>query len=274
MPDVQPDPTAPQTASATGTLITPSTGASGSPPPLAATAAPDPYQVRIPDTDSRVWARGKTAAEILGMGDQMIGALQQVATQPQYAQPYQPPTAAGAPPGTDWQNIKDDDVVDGRTIKQLAGQFSQALQANQGNPGQQAQMAYDMVKREPKRADLFASYEPEILMELRNLTAPMWTLDNIRTVTDVIGSRHLDELADRRANVKLSNMQGLPFRADGLGAQSGNALESDGLPTNFQEILSKKGLNLGMVRSFCASNDMTVKKWFEMESKMAAMGSN
>jgi len=250
MPDVQPDPTAP-TVSPTAT-------------PITATSTPPEW--RVPETDPRPWARGKTATELLTLSDQLVTGLQQVATS-QYQPPYSPPPAPVSS-GVNWQDLKDDDVVDGKTIKHLATQFQAAIaNPNQGSAGQVARLNYESVKRDPSRADIFQKYEPEILRELAGLQPAAWTLDNLGIVADVIASRHVREIAKKMAETEMANMQGLPIRGNGLGSAS-VSMESDGLPTNWQDILQKKNVSLEQVRGFCASQGWSIKKWFEEEGKM------
>ena len=213
-------------------------------------------------SDPRVWARGKTYEEVLGLGDQMLQGLQRVVAQNQQQPAYQPPPK-------EVTGLKDDDIVDGRTLRAFANQVVQQSQPT--NSGQLAQMALGMVRQEPKFGALFSDYEPEILGELSSLPATMWTLDNIRMVANLVAARHLDEIADKRAQVKMANMSGLPIRGNGLGSAT---VESDGLPTNWQDILQKKDLSLSQVESFCVSNDMTVKQWFaHFGSSPSTMGS-
>lgn len=196
--------------------------------------------------------------ELLNISDQAVAALQQVATQQQYQQ--QPPVPSGL------ENLRDDDIVDVKTMKA----FAQTVQAPRADASQMAQMALGMVRVEPKMAPIFNEYEPEIYRELSQLPHTLWTLDNIRMVANLIAARHLDDLVEKRAQTKMQNMTGLPIRGNGLGSSTA---ESDGLPTNWQDTLKKKGLSLQLVEGFCASNGWTVKKWFEEEAKMHAMGS-
>lgn len=244
MSDLQPDPTAPVIASPTGT---PTTAVTGTPPP-------EPY--RVPMTDPRPWARGKTPEEILGITDQTIAALQQVAMQPT----IQPMPVAGP-------DLQDDALIDGKALKAFAQQFAQQLPRQDSAP--LAQMALSMVRSDPKFGLLFQDYEPEIMAELGVIPRQSWTLDIIKTVANLVAAKHLDDLVDRRASARMQQMNGLPLRNNSSGA---NRAESDGLPTNWHETLQAKGLTLPMVESFCASNGMTMKEWFAMESKLHAVG--
>lgn len=255
MTSVQPDPSAPVTTSPTPT------------PTGATPTAIDPYQVRIPDNDPRPWARGKTAAEILGIGDQTIGALQQVAYQQQQAQQVVPPVNPIA-------QMNKDDVV---TVEMMQ-QYAQTLVPRDNRPGQQlAQLAYERVSTEPKYADVFARYPVEINNHLRQMPADLWTLDNIRLVGNLVRGEHIDELADAKAQQKLQGMQGLPIRGNSLGSAQ---VDSDGLPANYQDTLSRIGASLSQVDGFCVANGWTKngqpdrKRWFEFYAeKPTTMGS-
>ena len=215
-------------------------------------------------SDPRIWARGKTYEEVLGIGDQMVGALQQVALQQQNYQPAPVPVPSGL------DNLRDDDIVDVKTMRAYA-QTVQAQAPRQDNAKQLAEMAVGMVQQEPKFGPIFQDYGPEVWRELASLPHAMWTLDNIRMVANLVLARHVDEVADKRARVKMENMSGLPIRGNGPGLTT---VESDGLPTNWQEILRQKDLTLQQVESFCVSNNYTVKKWFEhFGNNASTMGS-
>ena len=256
---VQLDPTAPLSNSSTAT---PTSGT--------------PSEIRVSMTDPRVWARGKTLDEVLAGAEQvssnyqqLAGVVQQLAVDPRLNQPYQQQQPSQ---GGNWNDVKDDDVVDGKTFKQ--GLQAMAGMAPQQDQGQMAQMAWQMVANEPQRARLFQKYGPEIQAEVVSLPVHMRTLAYIRQVADIVASRHLDELATERAREIATTMTGLPIRSDGMGSPA--ALESDGLPTNYQEILSKDGVDLAMVRGFCASQSppWSLKKWFDNKPGMRAVGSN
>lgn len=216
--------------------------------------------MRIPDTDPRPWARGKTYAEVLGLTDQAIVALQDVARQQVQApvQQYQAPSLPD-----------DGQIVDVKMMREYAQQIQQGAQ-DPTIRTQLAQLNYDRVANESRYKEIFEKYPLEIANHLRQMPAPMWTLDNIRLVGNLVRGEHVDELADARATQKLQQMQGLPIRGNGLGTD--NPQDSNGLPANYQEILTKVGVSMSQVDGFCAANGWTREKWFKHYSKNA-MGS-
>src|SRR5688572_11949900 len=107
-----------QTAQPTGTA--PSQVAPGTTsPPTSPTAPSEPW--RVPMTDPRVWARGKTAEEVLGVADTLNTTLDNFVrtgqtpqpTQPQYQQPqYQQPTQQQPP------QLGSEDLVTGAHLQE------------------------------------------------------------------------------------------------------------------------------------------------------------
>ncbi len=252
MTSVQPDPTAPKIESPTPT------------PTGEATSSEFRYGTgpEVPE-----YARGKTASELLGITTQVVGALQDVARQ----QAFQPqPTYAPPAPNTEF---KDDDIVDGRTMKAYAQQIAQQS-TNPNMERQLAQVLYDNVSREPKYQETFQKWGHEVLAQLRGVPHAGWTLDTIRLAGNIVRGEHLDELVEQRAQTKLQNMQGLPIRGNGLGSAN-NLVDSDGLPANYQAILDRIGVTMAQVDGFCAAHGQgwDRKKWFAYYDKPSTMGS-
>lgn len=213
----------------------------------------------MPDSDPRVWARGKTAEELLATSDQMFQGLVQVAQ----TQSYTPAPAAPAP-----SVIGDDDIVDGRTLKSMFGALAQATAQPDPNITQNlASMAYQQVKGMDPTP--FKKWEGEILANLNTLDKRMWNVDNIQRVVRMVKADHVDELAQERAD-HLIAQKGFSARTTGAaaGGQQGShgdlSLESDELPTDYRERLQKAGVSMETVRSYCAANNQTVKEWFAL----------
>ncbi len=220
---------------------------------------------RVPETDPRPWARGKTAEELLGLSDQMFQGLQQLASTPPAIQ--QTPVQSG------FQMPGDDDIVDGRTMKAMLAQIA----APQQDPYQQqslAQLAYGQVRgMEPK---VFQKWEPEILRHLNTMDKRMWTVDNINLVVKMVKAEHVEELASERADALIAQ-KGFSTRTtgaapNGQGHANGEvSLESDELPTDYRDRLKKAGVSMETVRSYCAANGVSVKSWFEQAKKSSGV---
>lgn len=236
------------------------------PDPGSSTAPPSGNPVwRVPETDPRPWARGKTAEELLGLSDQMFQGLQQLAATP--------PAYQQAPVQSGFQLPGDDDIVDGKTLKAMLA----AVSAPQQDPFQQqslAQLAYGQVKQmEPK---VFQKWEPEVLRHLNTMDKRMWTVDNIALVVKMVKAEHVDELASEKADALIAQ-KGFSTRTTGAApngqghANSETSLESDELPTDYRDRLKKAGVTMETVRSFCAANGMTVKAWFDSAKKSAGV---
>lgn len=213
--------------------------------------------------DPRVWARGKTASELLSVGDQAVNALYQVATLPQQA--YQPPAPRG-------EEIRDDDIIDGARLKQFAAQYAQP-QVDPGTQSQLAQLALSQVQG--RHAKVFERYGPEIMGEVAKLPMGLRSVDNLETIVSLVRGRHVDELAEELARTKFANTAGLSARSNGSApgypGASGSLLESDELPTMYRERLKKAGLTDAAVRSFCVSSGQDYHQFIRDAKKLSTL---
>lgn len=235
-------------------------GSSPTPPTGQGTA---PTEYRVPMDDPRVWARGKTYAEILNVGDQAVNALYQVATMPQ--QQYQPPAPRG-------EEIRDDDIIDGARLKQFAQQYQQP-QTDPNTQSQLAQLALSDVRG--RYAKVFEKYGPEVMGEVAKLPVSLRSVDNIETIVSLVRGRHVDELAEELARTKFANTAGLSARSNGSApgypGTNGSLLESDELPTAYRERLKKAGLTDAAVRSFCASSGYDYQTFIKDSKKLTTL---
>lgn len=215
--------------------------------------------------DPRVWARGKTYAEILSVGDQAVNALYQVATMPQ--QQYQPPQTS-----RNGQEIADDDIVDGRALKQFAQQYAQP-QADPTTQAQLAQLALSDVRS--RHGKVFEKWGPEVMGEVAKLPVGMRTVDNIEMIVKIVRGNHADELAEELARTRAANTAGLSVRSNGSSpgypGASGSLLESDELPTMYRERLKKAGLTDAAVRSFCVSSGQDYNQFIRDAKKLSTL---
>jgi hypothetical protein len=237
--------------------MTPPTGSSTAPPIGAGTA---PTEWRVPMDDPRPWARGKTATELLAVTDQAVSALYNVASQPS----YQPQAPVQQGPGVD-----DDEIIDGRRLKQIMQQAQQPQQ--QPDNESLAQMSLAMARQQ--MPDVFTAYGPEVMGHLVQLPKSMWTLDNILRVARLVKADHVDEIADQRAR-DLAAKQGWTVRTTGAapgypgGMGSPLSLESEELPADYRALLKKRGVTEAQAREFCRTNGITFESWVADAKKL------
>lgn len=209
------------------------------------------------------WARGKTYAEVLNLGNQAVNALYQVASMPQPT--YQPPAPRG-------EEIRDDDIVDGRALKQFAQQYAQP-QVDPNTQSQMAQLALSHVRA--NNGKVFEKYGPEIMGEVAKLPVGLRSVDNLETIVSLVRGRHVDELAEELARTKFANTAGLSARSNGSApgypGASGSLLESDELPTMYRERLKKAGLTDAAVRSFCVSSGQDYNQFIRDAKKLSTL---
>lgn len=213
--------------------------------------------------DPRVWARGKTYAEVLGVADQSINALYQVATMPT---PQQPQAPRGA-------ELADDEIIDGRRMKEILAGYGQQQQ-NTGGTDQMAQLALATAKRD--HAEVFGKYGHEVMGNLAQLPKSMWSLDNIERVVKMVKADHVEELAEELARTRFANTAGLSVRTNGAAGypgttQSGPSLESEELPADYRERLKRAGVTERMAREFCAASGMKFEDWIKNSKNLTTV---
>lgn len=247
----------------------PSSAPTGSPSPTPSVSAPPAEPYRFGNDVPQAWARGKTAAEILGLVERQNQVLEGFARnapsappQPQYT-PSAPPQYV--PPGAE-------DYVNGAQMAQYAEQFaSRQNQDMQHVINSNADMALDAVKREfPTH---FSKYGPEITANLASLTDKRaWTLDNLRKVVKFTLVDHVDDLARERAAQIAAEMEPT-LRSTGAGGHPINrtttetTLQSDQLPSEWKERAASAGLTESALDEFCRANDMSRADWFKLFGK-------
>lgn len=240
------------------------TGSSSTPPTGPAAA---PTEWRVPDTDPRTWARGKTATELLNITEQLAVAAQSLAAQPQpSAQPtYQGPQIAP---------LADDELIDGKRMREiLSAVVANQPRDNGTTAAALAQMAYAQAKQSDP--ETFRAYGPEIDIGVSQLPVELRTLDNIQRIVKLVRAEHIEELAERRAR-DIAAGQGLSVRTTGAasgypGARGAPLLESDELPAPYRELLAKKGVTEAQVRDFCRANGMSVEQWMKSAKNHTTM---
>lgn len=223
----------------------------------APTSTPTPW--RVPEDDPRPWARGKTAEELLNLSDQAIQSLYQVASMPQQ-QAYQAP-----PPPAD--DLADDAIVDGRTLRQFAARY----QPPGPDPQVQQQIASMALDRaRTKHKDIADRWPHEFDAEVAKLPVGLRTLDNLDFVASVIRGRHVEDLVSERART-LAAQQDMTIRTTGAGSDNGGhgalSLESDELPAKYRDTLKKAGVTESVAREFCRANGLSFTDWLKQAAK-------
>jgi hypothetical protein len=249
--------TAPNT---TTTPTSPDSVNSSTPPSGEGTAPPE---WRVPMTDPREWARGKTASEILAISTQMASALQTLASRPQPAPP--PPRSAPV-------SIADDDVMTGKDVRTLLEQASQPVVSHLQSL--QANVAHaNLVRVRDSHPKLFQKYGHEVDALLVNVPIEHRTIDTIENIVKIVRGDHVEDLARELAQDMFSGDPTL--RSNGSSGsnrgyspvQTGRMTESEELPADYRAILQEKGITEETLREFCASQNITAQEWFEKAKK-------
>lgn len=253
---------APPAPSATSPSSEPPSGAPAGSPASSAPTAP----WRVPESDPRVWARGKTAEEVLNIAGQLEGVVQRYVTGSTPA----PAPAPVAPPTQ--QAFPSDEYIRGADIERIAPklidermapQFQQIFESN-------AQLALEQVKRE--FPDYFAKYSPTINTKLASVDKRAWTVDNLRTVVKLSVVDHLDDvLRDARQNAPpmepaLRSTGAAPVPVTSAPADD-YSLNSEKLAPEYRERLKAAGVTDATLDEFLRATGTTRAKFFEMASK-------
>ncbi len=249
------------TAPATTPADSTSTAPSGS--PTSEPRAPEPY--RFPDTHPKVWARGKTAEEVLALTEQLDQTLQQVTRQPQ----VQPP----APPQKQGFDIGDDDYVQGRQVKQI-------LEHYQNRPDPYAQRAFQaasetalrVLEQNASNKEPFERFGPEIRATVAQMPPETRTLDNLQAAVDYVVGKHWRDLVASEAQRFVA--ENPTMRSTG-GAGSGShipntqrdlgVLENPAIPEDQRHRLKALGLTEHQITEFrLANNNMSADEFVQL----------
>ena len=217
--------------------------------------------------DPRVWARGKTGSEVLGIAGQLEQSLQHVVTS------GTPAPTNGQPPAPS-PAFADEDVVRGADLNRLAPKLidervdSRLAQINE----QMANLALDRVRTE--HAEMFAKYGPEIYGHLARLNkqAGGYTVDNLTMVVNIVRGQHVDEIVREKLHAQ-STPHEPALRSTGAAPVSPAPLATDfsvqsaQLPPEFREKLAKAGITDATMQEFCRVNNMTVQDYFTMVTR-------
>jgi hypothetical protein len=228
---------------------TPVTPPPSSTPPGTPAGAPTPADFRFgTGADVPVWARGKTAAEVLNIGAYAIDTLQSAPT----------PAAPAAPAAP---AFRDDDILTGADLRR-------ALEAvpRDTAPLDLAATAVLGVAQQQFASD-FAKWGGEISGMLARVPKTQWTLDNIKQVVRMVRADHVDEIANDLVTQRINAMEPT-LRPNGSAAPlppvtREHSLDADNIPQEWKDRARQAGINETMVQSFAAANGMTVQAFYE-----------
>lgn len=256
-----------------------STQAASSPPGAPPTGTAEFRYGDGPDVPT--WARGKSAAEVLGITTQLYGTVEQITRGNAPSAPLAPTPPAqqqGIQQPSD-RNYLDPDMP--MTYGQVQQWGQQTL--DQRIAPQIAQLAemvasnnLNTVKTATKNAEIFDKYGPEIYGYLGRIgDKRQWTVDNLQEIVNIVRGHHVDDLVNEKAS-RIAASQVETLRSSGaaglnpMGTSQPNlTLDSDKLPQEYRERLKRVGLTLDSVREFCYSNNMRVEDWFKQFESQA-----
>ena len=196
---------------------------------------------------------GRSAEEILGIAEAQAAML---------ARPIQ--VQAPQPSRFDL-DIKDEDYVDGRQLKQLVSRFANNPNTVDYGARQQAAGAL-LATVEMRRADEFRRWGMEIRQELVKLDPGNWTLDNLNIVVDIVKSRHIDELAAEKAQRLVSESH--PTIRSGTGGTGSGVpykqqnMESEGVPREWSQAAKAAGISEQQIWEFCQAAGISEQQYY------------
>jgi hypothetical protein len=224
-------------------------------------------------SDPRVWARGKTAEEVLGIAETLNNTVetfvqrgnvpQQQPTQPQYQQP----------PAQQPRPFANEEYVTPAELQAYAPQAIQQAVAPQLERAitMAADTNLDIVKR--NNAVIFQKYAPEVNALLARTPVYDRTIDNLNLIVDIVRGRHVEELARERTGQLVAEMGptarsggGSMMGAGGFQAQttdSSSVLENEKVPASWRDMAKRIGLNERTIDGYLQANGMTREQFVE-----------
>jgi len=252
--------TAPATppTEATSTPTPPSTS------PSSEVKSTEPY--RFPADHPEVWARGRTAEEVLALTKQLDQTVQQLVHRP-------PAPQAQAPtPQNNGFDVADEDYITGAQLKRLAAQFRPGPDPRVERAFQAAsETALSVVERDSKNKEAFERYAPEIRATIAQMQPELRTLDNLQAAVDyVVGKHWRDLVASEAQRFAAENPTMRSTGGAGSGSQFQNThtvvepLDNPAIPEDQRRRLKDLGLSNQQIREHCAANDMTVEQFVKL----------
>ena len=243
-----------------------------------------PSEWRAPATAAPYFA-GKSAAEILGLAEQLAGALQgvvQTGVQPQTpATPQQQPQQ----PWSNQWGSSSPNVFSQYPSQQPAPQWNAEANPTFGDLQRVApdlinqavtpqfqnvdvrlsQLALDTVKR--ANAPIFEKYGPEIDAYLVKVPFNQRTVDNLQTIVQIVRGNHVEEIGREIAGRLVAEMEP-QLRSNGspsvpvAQAEPKNTLQSDAIPQDWKKRADQLGISESSIDEWCQSNRMTRDQFF------------
>ncbi len=185
------------------------------------------------------------------------------------------PTPAAPPaPQANQNGFAADEYVRGADLNRLAPELvDQRVDSRMvGINEQLANIALDTVRRE--FTDEFSKYGPEIYGKLSTLNKQtgVWTVDNLRTVVNIVRAGHVDEIV--RDKLRGQSPMEPALRSTGAAPVPANAsttqdfsLNSEKLPVEFREKLKAAGVNDSNFEDFLKGSGMTREQYFKLFEK-------
>jgi len=194
--------------------------------------------------------------------------------QQQQPQPYTNQYGSYVPPVQQDQGFNQTEYVTGADIQRLAPKLIQ----DAVNP--QLQAVVDMTAQgnlahvQRDNAAIFQKYGPEVNIKLANVPKNLWTVDNLRTVVNLVKADHVEELASEIASQRFAGL-GAELRSNGsptppvASNEPQYTLKGDLVSEDFKKRAAETGLTDTAIAEFCRANDMTVEDWYKLYGKTA-----
>jgi hypothetical protein len=224
----------------------------------------------VPDTDPRVWARGKTAQEVLGIAGEVVDHMQTFvrsgAPPAQPTQPaYQPPAAPSPPP------LGNEDYVTGANLDQWGQRAIQQHVQPSVNAAIEMAASSNLGQIQQKYGNEFQRYGPTIWKNLSSVPKTQWTLDNLDRLVrySLTETSYVEDQARVRAERIVAEM-GTTVRSGGGSSgypappsQPEYSLEDERLPPEWRAKLKEKGITMQTVSEFCQATGTSVEAYFK-----------
>ena len=210
------------------------------------------------------WMRGKSADEVAQIAAAAMGVVEQGLRTP--APQQSGPVQSYQPQQYQTPQVDPEAYLDGRTGQAMLGSFAQQIQqtynpAIQTSLDNSAQIAVGLIQQEHPK--VFERYRVEVMAEIAKLPMHLRTLDNLRTVVNVVRANHVEDLAHERAKELLAQQEPT-LRAgssQSLPSASADELAFDKLSDDYKKALRDRGLSWDSVKEFCQANGEDPKKW-------------
>jgi hypothetical protein len=230
--------------------------ASSTPPGTTAGAPPADYRFGN-DASVPAWARGKTAAEVLGVAQTLVESGLGERT----------PAPAASPQRDAFDGVQDDELLTGAQLRKIVANLPRDTRA----VDLAASANVNIVRNDPRNAALIAKYGHEFDNYVSRLPAEQRTVDNLQQVVKFVRSDHIDELVSEQVNQRISSMEPT-LRSNGAATPPSpvareHTLESDKIPPEWKARAQAAKITPETVRAFCATNGMSEADFYKQFDK-------